>query len=80
MRNISLNITAMGLYISGIIVLCITNIWNLITHENMKFKVSSSNLAVVLAMVIAITLTQIEIYNKNTIINSLRTTTFCQNV
>jgi len=74
MKGLSLNTTAIVLYVSGFFIMTGSNIW-ILTH-NIGFNdvntISGTNLASVLSMSIGITLTQVDIYRKKREILMLR--------
>ena len=66
MQGISLNITAIVLYIVGGFIISGSNIWIMTSTEFSKHKITiaASNLASVFSIGVGAILTQVDIYNK----------------
>jgi hypothetical protein len=74
MKGISLNITAIVLYVVGGVVISGSNIWIMSFNEDHKHivTISASNLVSVFSMGVGAILTQVDIYNKNTELRLLK--------
>ena len=78
MKGISLNITAIVLYIVGGFIISGSNIWIMISNDfpEHKITIAASNLASVFSICVGAVLTQVDIYNKNKELKSLRSQHF----
>lgn len=77
MKVISLNITAIVLYFIGAIIISGSNIWMLIvgkSYPDYITSVVSSNLVSIFSVVVGAILTQVDIWNKNKELKSLKYT------
>jgi hypothetical protein len=74
MNRISFNITAIVLYVVGGFIISGSNIWIMISDDlsEHKITISASNLASVFSIGVGAVLTQVDIYNKNKKLQSLR--------
>lgn len=74
MNGISFNITAIVLYVVGGFIISGSNIWIMVSddlHEH-KITLAASNLASVFSIGVGAVLTQVDIYNKNKELKTLR--------
>jgi hypothetical protein len=67
MKGISLNITAIVLYIVGAFIISGSNIWIIVssTYPENKITIAASNLVSVFSMGVGAILTQVDIWNKH---------------
>jgi hypothetical protein len=73
MKGISLNITAIVLYAVGGFIISGSNIWIMTSTDfSENIAIAASNLASVFSIGVGAVLTQVDIYNKNKELRSLR--------